>query len=193
MFPIVSSELLPDTYDKEASSQNVKILTIVDDRCQNILDCLEDIEEARDPDIAFGETLNDLARDESIEPFGKTEVFIRLLIRAQKTARTSGSVFKAFHDILGAIFGTLHGIIARWRIDLVLFLDATYLLDGSRLLVGAKHQTVVGIDVRVDPAYPDQVELQTSLQAIAGAGIPVTINDIDFSELPDFVQDFSVV
>lgn len=172
--------LLPDIYDKSVNSNIFKIMQVIVEELNQLFDVFNDIAGLEDINNVFGVTLDLLGADFNLVRGGKTDEDFRALIFAKESNFIDGNTINSVINYF-SFFVPLENItlIERFIEDLGTKLDATYLLDGSKLLsgIGVRRSRSFDVDIgTVSPALKNS--LTDALQILRSGGIEGTVNSL---------------
>lgn len=173
-------DLLPDIYDKSIDSNIFKIIQVFVEELSQLCDVFEDIAGLENINNVFGATLDLLGADFNLIRSGRSDEDFRALIFAKQSNFIDGNTINAVINYL-SFFVPLEDItlIERYVEDLGTKLDATYLLDGSKLLrgIGVRRSRSFDVDVGAISASLENA-LTEALQILKSGGVEATVNSL---------------
>jgi hypothetical protein len=175
--------LLPDApFDNSVGSNNYKIIELLVEELNDLVEVFEEIAGLTDLDNMYGETLTMYADgDYGIDRDGRTDEQLRVLVRAKQISTIDGNTISKAINYFDLFIDPATDIVLTelFISSLGFYLDGLSFLDGTRLLSGAGLRRSAAFDVNVKPpsSIPPTLEndLTSALQILKGAGIQATL------------------
>lgn len=173
-------DLLPDIYDKSIDSNIFKIIQVFTEELSQLCDVFNDIAGLEDISNVFGATLDLLGKDFNLVRGGKSDEDFRALIFAKQSNFLDGNTINAVINYF-SFFTDINDIVLveRFIESLGTKLDATYLLDASKLLSGIGVRRSRSFDVETGVISPSlEIALTEALQILKAGGVEATVNSL---------------